>query len=526
MLRATLPWLLLLALGPLVGRSAAQEGGRERYLVACPRGLVQAVDPLLEHRRAEGLEVELVVTDDLGATPEAVQAGLRAEVRRRRPAYLLLVGDVDRIPAFTVAEAATDRPYGDLDDDGLHDLSVGRFPTSDRAEVAVMAQRTVAYERARDGGRWRKQCAVVAGEGRFGPVIDAMIERLFLQLVSGAIPPGYDVDVTYASPDSSFCYPPRHFSRRVLERLDEGALVYAYVGHGQVQSLDRLTVAGQGSFDILGVRNLGDLAGGDRPPVFVSIACYTGSYQGPRRSIGEALVTSGRGPVAFFGSTEVSHPIHNALLATALIRELFAGDEALRLGPALDRARASLVGRGGDDPVRAQILGLAAPFVPADEIERESPRHVDMYNLLGDPALRLARPEARVELDVEPEATAGEVMEVAGRVTLPVASVTLSLEVERGKTAREAAPGETAVERYARANDPVVRAVVVPVGPDGRFEAELALPPGLPGGRYLLKAFAGSDDACAIGAAAVDVWGPSLDEPAARAPLQDRARFR
>src|SRR5690606_15036337 len=187
--------------------------------------------------------------------------------------------DVDAVPAFDVAEVATDRPYGDLDGDGLPEVSIGRLPASDPATLGRMVARTISYERDLAPGAWQKQCALVAGEGRFGPAIDALIENLFQRVVARQIPPRFDVDLTYANPRSTFCYPFAGFADRVVERLNEGALVMAYVGHGNVRSVDDLTApAATGKvveYPVLDATHVPRIDAA-ASPIVVAIACWTG----------------------------------------------------------------------------------------------------------------------------------------------------------------------------------------------------------------------------------------------------------
>lgn len=509
---------VVLALAVVVSTSIAraQDAAAVDYLVFVPRALRAAVEPLAAHRAAEGLRVRVIVVEEVAGASRA--AALRAVVRTAGPRYLLLAGDVDTIPSFEVAEAATDRPYGDHDDDGLPEVSIGRLPASDAATLSRMVGRTISYEAAREAGAWQKQCALVAGEGRFGPAVDAMIENLFQRIVAQQIPARFDVDLTYANPRSAFCYPFAQFADRVVGRLNDGALVMAYVGHGDVRSVDDLTAPGPDGrvqrFPVLDASHVPQVDAG-AAPIMVAIACWTGKYEGAERCIGEELLATGRGPVAFFGASRISHPVPNALLGISLIGALFEdareGDD--RLGPRLDRARRALVTKAAD-PLRTEILLMANAFVDPDELRRELPRHVDMYNLLGDPALRLARPgplalEARIESGA---------VQLSG--SAPGArGVTVTLETPRDRPARPVVAGETPIERYARANDRVLATALVRVGPDGAFSATLPLPASSPGGVHVVKAFATGEGVAAAGAAMVTLpKAAPAPEPASPAP--------
>ncbi len=502
----------LAGVGPARAQAPAR-GEPEVWVAVAPRALVAALEPLRAHREREGLRALVVVTDEVdrglgGARPALArrQAAYREAALAHRPTYLLLVGGPDAVPGYAVAETYTDRPWGDLDGDGLPEVSVGRLPARDAGELTRMVARTVAYETTlRAPDPWRKRCALVAGEGRFGPAIDLLLEQMFQRIVASKIPAGYDVDLTYANPTSPYCYAPEGFSDRVVERAQEGALVLAYVGHGELRSVDDLTVRGPDGrvrrYPVLDAGRAADLAT-DAPPVVVALACWTGNFEDPRRSIGEELLRTGRGPVAFYGATRVSHPVHNALLGIALIGQLFGEDGPARLGPAVDRAETTLL-RDDGDPLRAEVRGLALPFVGARELEAECPRHVDMYNLLGDPALRLARPTGRVALEAPARAAPGAPLAVSGHAP-GARGVVVTLELARDRL--RPAPGpETDVERYARANDKVLWTELVRVGPDGRFTATLRVPDDAAGPCFVRAFAAGEGERCAIGARPVTI---------------------
>jgi hypothetical protein len=496
------PLLLACALAPALRADDAppeERGGEVDWLAACPAPLLEALRPLVEARRAEGLRCEALELDP-GAGPAAARERVLARVAAARPRFLLLVGDVGAIPEFVVADAITDRPYGDLDRDGLPDVAVGRIPAGDPATLSRVVAHLLAYEREAPAGPWRKECALLAGEGGFGPAADAAIEHVFGRAVAEAIHPGYDVELLWASPRSPFCYPPEELGEYVAGRIERGALFMAWVGHGQVQSVDQLSVrqpdGSRRDYPILDVTRVPALRTA-RAPVFVAIACYTGRYADAQTSVGEALLLSGQGPVAFLGASEVSHPLCNALLGLALVDELLSGVGPLRLGPALDRARVQLVRPKRQDGLWGVALGMGKLADPSLNLEREMPRHVDMYNLLGDPATRLVRPGEAIELEAPGPLVPGQALRVAGRLPAGLPGVTVTLEEPRDR--RVSATGEVDRLRFARANDRVLATALLRAGPDGRFAGELRVPAGARG-RLHLKAFASAEGRSALGA--------------------------
>ena len=346
-------------------------------------------------------------------------------------------------------------------------------------------------------------------------MIDKAIEGVFTRVIKETLPLGFDVDLTYANPNSAYCYPPEGFADRVVERLNEGALVMAYIGHGSKRSVDQLTVPGKKGqpakrYRVLDVSDLPRLRQGGPPAIVFAIACWNGNLDGQRQSIGEEMFAAPGGPVAFFGASRISHPVHNALLAKELIADLFLPDTPPVLGPALDRARRALVqGRQGKvDPIRDQVLTLAGAFVGEDVIQSEMPRHVDMYNLFGDPALQVAVPRKSIDLEGMVSAgrpspdlfVRGRVRGLNGRVP-----VRITLEGPRDLDVRPGHKGETRLERYARANEKVLRTELTGTAKDGTFEVVIKIPADRPAGKLILKAYAQDEDQSAVGGTYVEI---------------------
>lgn len=515
--RSLLLTLLLGALACPLARaqsgSEGERGGEVDWLAACPAAAAPALAPLVEARRGEGLRCEVLTVP---AGREAARARVLERVRAARPRFLLLVGDVDAIPEFVVTDAITDRPYGDLDGDGLPDVSVGRIPSAEPAALGRVIGHLLAYEREAPAGPWRKECALLAGEGGFGAAADAAIEQVFTRAVADAIHPGYDVELLWANPRSPYCYPPEQLGDYVAGRMDRGALFMAWVGHGSVQSVDELTVTQPDGtrcdYPILDLDRVPALRT-VRAPVFVAIACYTGRYADEKTSIGEALLLSGQGPVAFLGASEVSHPVCNGLLGLALVDELLSGVGPARLGPAVDRARIQLVRQKQQGGLWSMALNLGRMADPSLNLEREMPRHVDMYNLLGDPATRLQRPDEPIALDDPGLLQGGEALTVSGRLPAGYPGLTLTLEAPRDRRPAAGPAEEPMRLRFARANDRVLATSLVRAGPDGRFSGTLRVPSDARG-KLHLKAFACEGARSALGALVVT----ARSEHGARAP--------
>lgn len=138
-------------------------GSRPVYIAVCPADLAAALQPLLQWRRQQGFQVELVcpTTNKRDTIRQQLQQRyLGATPLRPAQRYVLLAGDVDRIQAFIgkhtpngLNSSVTDLYYGEYTGDYLPEAAVGRLPAADSAELALMVAKIIQYEQ----GRWADQ---------------------------------------------------------------------------------------------------------------------------------------------------------------------------------------------------------------------------------------------------------------------------------------------------------------------------------------------------------------------------------
>ena len=542
--RRAWPLLLLLVLvSPAAGDDGKAAGGDSsafviadpadasnsaEYIALAPEAWVDAVLPLVRWRDENGLRARIVTVESIDAAypgEAPLQDRIREFVRHAakgwkepRPRFVLLATDIrtrgdeaPAIPAFivpapSVGTCASDNPYACVGESRIPDLAVGRFPARDAVELAGFVERTIAYERDVAPAEWRRDFAFIAGEGRFGPVIDTVLESVFTKIVSEMIPYHFDVDLTYHSATSPYFYPPSRFSDRVVERMNEGALVYTYVGHGSEQSFD-----GQ----ILRVDDVGDVSCEARNPVVFVLACETGHYDNPGQDcIGEALLRRPDGPVAFLGSSRDSQPYANGLLGFGLVLELFSDDRPATFGETIVAAKRRMVS-DPKNPERTRFDAMATMFLTPQEMESQRIEHLALYNLLGDPALRLAYPDAACRIEAPAAATAGAGLEVG--VTskdVPAGRAIVTVEVDRRRWVGEveaAGPGDAAGSKeerilgnYRTANRKVIARAEVEFD-GGAFAVAIDLPAGAPTGESYVKVYVEGKEKIAVGSRPIEI---------------------
>jgi hypothetical protein len=199
-----------------------------------------------------------------------------------------------------------------------------------------------------------------------------------------------------ANPKSPHCPPPGQFSRRVRSQFNEGCLAWIYLGHGLSTELDRVRTPG-GDEPIMSVADVALLRCGAQSPLAVLIACYTGAVDAESDCLAERLVLEEEGPVAVIAATRVTMPYGNTVLGYELLRACFH-DRPAAIGDTMRLAQQrALSGGAKGDTLRATFDSFAQAFSPPPvDLLAERREHVAMYQLLGDPLVKLRRPPAGI----------------------------------------------------------------------------------------------------------------------------------
>lgn len=513
-------------------------------VVVCPPTLRTALEPWLELRAQQGHRVAVI--DNVGSA-EAIRQRVRLAAGGSAPEFVVLVGDaaaaVDErasnrdgcVPTFHPAarvnvrfgserELASDSPYGDFDADGLPEAAVGRLAADTSDELAVIIGKIAAYERNVDHGPWRRRISFVAGFGGFGPLVDGVVESTARTLLCEHIPPAYATTMTQASWQSPYCPAPPAFAAHTRSRLDEGCLFWVYLGHADRQGVDFLRVP-NGGYPILMASDVGQLRRDRGGAIALFLACYAGAFDGPDDCLAEQMLRADGGPVAVVAGSRVTMPYGMSILGLEMMRECFTAHPATLGKLLLDAKRATLTRRRDDAQSRA-IDGLATLLNPAvQDLNEERAEHALLFNLLGDPLLRIEHPrEAR--LRVPSTIAAGNELVVQGDCEVD-GPVDVELVVRRDRLAFTPAvrtqfrlsPAALAEHdaTYARANDPRLASQRTTVT-GGRLRAVLPVPADASGDCHV-RVFVEGRDAFAIGSA--DVHVEPIESP--RSARRERA---
>jgi hypothetical protein len=124
------------------------------------------------------------------------------------------------------------------------------------------------------------------------------------------------------------------------------------------------------------------------------------------------MLRSEQGPVAVFCGSRVTMPYGMAVMCDALMDEFFHQRRST-LGALVLHAKRRMLQAAPDSSRRQMLDALAMALSPQrDRLDAERREHVHLFNLLGDPLLRLPQP-VRVSLKSDAAVTAGEALRVA-----------------------------------------------------------------------------------------------------------------
>jgi len=399
------------------------------YLIIAHPMLVDTVQRLANYRRSEqggGFSVAVVsalqVYDEFDygyPTPYAIRDFIRYAVQYWSvpPQYVLLVGDgvlkftdkwlnspVALLPAFgetVVKWGLTGSDYGYTlvqDDDMLPDLYLGRIPAPDNTTLRGVIDKIVAFEQSPSlDTPWRNAVLLVSeGERRFAIQNESLSGELPVCYARRKVYSG-DIPYDYLTPFSGG-------QRETLDQLNRGSLWTIYLGHGGggVWGSERLLTHEHPQI----LTNTG------RTGIFLSMTCFTGAFDNPDpdvKSLSELMLFAKGGAIAWWGSSGLGWVENDFFIAQSVVRVgLLSRNARETVGAAVTGGKIDYLMRyGGPNPPRGSFPHSI----------------VYLYNLIGDPALRISPPKPSIGLELSTRTPLpGDAVAVNGTIPEPTAT--------------------------------------------------------------------------------------------------------
>lgn len=392
------------------------------YLMVSHSSLIDAVRPLAAFHEKRGMKVAVIDIDDVydefnhGIThPQAVR-NLVAHATKNwpqpHPRFLLLVGDASfdirnetyndlayakfanspqelvpghfsGIPATAYdsgaksmgnrnliptwqypsseGQSASDNWFAAVDGDDYHPVvAVGRFPVVEPAEVSAIVNKTINYLSSPRPGSWRRDVMFITDESSY-------FKKASDQIASTISKQGFLADKIYASPEEADNL--AHQSA-IKDGLNSGQLLVHFIGHGGRYIWRTGPPDLRKNHDLFTLDDVSELSNGNTLPMILSMTCYSAPFDNPTEdSIGERFLREAdKGAIAVFAASWRNAP--STKFSEGLVKELLV--PGATIGEAIVRAK-----NGIDDRTL-----------------------VEMYNLLGDPAVVLERPRDKVKMQI------------------------------------------------------------------------------------------------------------------------------
>ncbi|MFO7797971.1 MAG: C25 family cysteine peptidase [Promethearchaeati archaeon] len=292
--------------------SSDSEMNGSEYLIITHENFSDTIKILAEDKIKHGISTKIVNSSSIceNPTPENISDYIQNayDTWNPKPKYILLVGDVEYIPAHTgaVYDVSTDLYYATVNgSDYFPDLYVGRFPVKTNEELEIIINKTINYEENYDPSKAMFSDVLLAAYDQYGRYYINTSEsiREFLENNS------YTTTCVYTGGDYTGT------TEDIINCINQGALLLNHRDHGGVNGW---------SYPSFTISDIDDLNNSHFQPVMFSINCLSGSFDYPSDCFGEAILkTENKGISAFIGASTVSYSGYNDELNKGLFASIW-----------------------------------------------------------------------------------------------------------------------------------------------------------------------------------------------------------
>jgi hypothetical protein len=526
--------LLVLFLSRAGDCEGAEQHEPGQWLLVTAPAFRKELTPLIEQRRAEGFKVTVLDTTNV-LTVEQIQQGdgapLQAYLKEHcgpsnGPNYLLLAGvtgtfgstndEQITVPALRGAVGRMKGKPGDYgyslpDKDGLPALAVGRFPARTAVEVRGMVAKTLNLELDQQAGSWRNRLVLLTGDTGGGPMADMMVEPALAARLE-RLDPAWNVHGIMSTSGSRYYLPAAPAHDAALRTLAEGQLISVFMGHS---SAGGMWLTGN---HFITRQDLGKVKIPHGPGIFFTCGCFACQLRGrDGEGYGLTAMRNAEGPAAVIGASGESWAAPGQLAMDGLLRCCSKPPFPTRLAYYLLSVQAGLA-RGEIEEMMFKLFDQFDGSQGKVSLAVQRREHLEMWMLLGDPALHLPLAPADIPMEVPATIGPGATITVKGsvpgrlagavvRVTLerPINSLPAGLEKLPAASAENRADRErVAIENCGRANNVVLASVEARLE-GNNFVCTVAAPAQLPWAKLIVRASAASQAGAAFGVATLPV---------------------
>jgi hypothetical protein len=289
------------------------------------------------------------------------------------PEYLLIIGDVSRIPYYTSGNY-TDMYYGEFDGNGdyIPDMFTGRLPVKDTIELKTVLNKIIQYEKFdfKASNKFYDNALTTAG-----------IDDANQDYMNGQVYYGFNNYLNTSNQINGyhFYYPASILAKdSIIKIINKGISFLNYTGHGASDGWLYLNIK---------TGDIASLTNKDMYPFIISNACSTSTFY-TTGSFGNKMVTSqDKGAVGFIGCSDNSYwdeDYYWAVGAGAIAND--PKYETTGLG-ALDRLFHTHGEAASDWYISMGQVNYAGNLSVSASTTSKKKYYWETYNLVGDPSV-------------------------------------------------------------------------------------------------------------------------------------------
>jgi hypothetical protein len=252
-----------------------------------------------------------------------------------------------KIGGLLISQTPSDAAYGDVNDDGVPDVAIGRIGARTSTELGYVVNKIKAY-RAREGYVGRLLMATDKDDLGLGVNFTSDAQDLI-----NAMPADWAASLR----DDFRAFPEvdghQEAHEKVINVMNAGVSVVEYIGHSSQYSWAYTTPPLLSVLDIPGLTNIG------KPTVVTQWGCWNTYYVDPRGyAMGDRLMLGGEyGAVTVLGASSLTTSQGERGLGIELNKRLF--EKGVTIGDALIAAKKALAEDANHPDIQLswQILG-------------------------------------------------------------------------------------------------------------------------------------------------------------------------
>jgi len=213
------------------------------------------------------------------------------------PEYLLIIGDVSRVPYYGAGGTGnvTDMYYGEFDGNGdyMPEMYVGRLPVSDTTELKSVVKKIIQYEKFQFADTNKFYSGAIGAAGSDAGYASYMNGQL-KYLATNYLTPQNSIN------ESHFYYPSVLTTEKdsIIKLINKGTSLINYSGHGDLSGWLHVNIK---------VADTALMKNNNMYPLIISNACQTAKFN-TRYSFGNQMVVSGKkGAIGLIGCSNDSY---------------------------------------------------------------------------------------------------------------------------------------------------------------------------------------------------------------------------